>query len=615
MCGIVGYIGREDCAPILVGGLKRLEYQGYDSAGIAVLSPNGLGIVRSRGMLPSIESHITKEPPGGTVGIGHTRWAPNDDADDTTAHPPFIDGVAVVHNGIIENHLELRESLQKQGHTFASTTDGELFARLIAHELKNGENDLLAATRNVLSRVRGTYALAVLSESCPNELVAARNASPLVVGVGGSGVYLASDVPALIDHTRDVIFLEEGDIARLRSDGIEVFSDTGQPVERPAEHIDWTPILAEKGGHKHYMHKEIHEQPRALADTLRGRILMETGNVRLEGSGIDRDIAQRLSKITILGCGTSYHAALAGKHYIESLARIPVEVDLSSEFRYRDPLLPQHSLVVAVSQSGETADTLGAMREARELGARTLAICNVAGSTIPNEADGVIHTHAGPEIGVASTKCFTTQLAVFYLLAVHLGRLRGTVDQERGRELLDALRSAPALMEQALRREQEIAATAHTYASARDVFFLGRHLQAPVALEGALKLKEISYIHAEGYPAGELKHGPVALIDENVPVVVLATRDRSGPEDLYERMLATMEEVRSRGGKVIAVVNEDDDRAAKLADRALRVPVAHPLVAPMINALPLQLLAYHVADFRGTDVDQPRNLTKAVIEE
>ena len=614
MCGIVGYVGSEDCASFLIAGLKRLEYRGYDSAGIALIGPGGLGVLRSRGKLANLESLVVKEVPKGAIGIGHTRWATHGRPSDENAHPHSYKGVAVVHNGIIENHLELKEKLRAEGHAFTSETDTEIFAHLISDAL--GEvDDLMAAVRRALGKVRGTYALAVVSQADPHTLVAAKNASPLVVGYGKGENYLASDVPAVLDRTRDVVFLEEGELVRLTKERVEIFDRDGKTVTRAPRRIDWTPVMAEKGGHKHFMHKEIHEQSRALVDTIRGRTT-DAGETVLDGAGITEADVKLLGRVSILACGTSYHAGLVGKHYIESLAGIPVEIDLASEFRYRDPLVVPHTLAVAISQSGETADTLAALREAKAKGARTLAVCNVVGSAVTREADGVLYTHAGPEIGVASTKAFTTQLAAMLLLAVHLGRLRGTLSQERARAVLSELRCVPGLIEKALEREPDVIVAARQFSAAKDMLCLGRGLQAPVALEGALKLKEISYIHAEGYAAGEMKHGPIALIDEQMPVLVIATRDASaGVRDTYEKMLGNIEEVRARGGKVIAVVNDDDTHAARLADRVLRVPACSALVAPIVNVLPLQLFSYHVADHRGTDVDQPRNLAKSVTVE
>jgi glucosamine--fructose-6-phosphate aminotransferase (isomerizing) len=591
-----------------VDGLRKLEYRGYDSAGVALLSDHGLQILRCRGKLDLLDGLVRKESPKGKIGIGHTRWATHGRPSDENAHPHAYGGVAVVHNGIIENHLELRAGLKARGHHFSSETDTEIFAHLIADAGTSGS--LLDAVRAALSQVRGTYALGVLSERHPGQLVVAKNASPLVLGLGHGEQFVASDVPALLAHTRDVVFLDEGEIALIVAERVSIFDSTGRPVTRAPRHVDWTPLMAEKAGHKHFMHKEIHEQPTAVADTLRGRVSLEQGDVTVDGPLFERQIAQALSKITLLGCGTSYHAALLGKIYLETLARIPTEVDLASEFRHRDPIVPAGSLAVAVSQSGETLDTLGALRESTSKGAHSLAICNVIDSAIAREAETVLYTHAGPEIGVASTKCFSTQLAALFLLAVKLGRLRGVLDSAAARSSLSDLLRVPQLIEDTLRKEPQITEVARRHHQAKDVLFLGRGPQFPVALEGALKLKEISYIHAEGYAAGEMKHGPIALIDEQVPVVVIAT-----PGPGYEKMAGNIEEVRARGGQVIGVCTEEDRRIPELCDEVLTVPVAPPLLMPLLTVLPSQLLAYHIADQLGTDVDQPRNLAKSVTVE
>ncbi len=609
MCGIVGYVGEQDAAGILVEGLRKLEYRGYDSAGVAVLGAQGLQIARAKGKLKNLENRLAIEPVEGSTGIGHTRWATHGKPSDENAHPHRFEGVAVVHNGIIENHLALREELRQQGHTFTSETDTEIFAHLIARELR-AAGDLPTAVRKALAAVRGAFALLVTSEAHPGELVAAKNASPMVVGLGEGENFIASDVPALLAYTRNVIFLEEGDFAVVTKSGVTLTDLAGHPVDRKAQRIDWSPVMAEKGGHRHFMHKEIHEQPRALADTLRGRCLLEEGDVLLDDVSIDAKAAQAIARVVILGCGTSWHAGLLAKHLIERLARLPVEVDLASEFRYREPVIDGSVLAVAISQSGETSDTLAALREAKRLGARTLAICNVLGAAIPREADDVLYTHAGPEIGVASTKAFTTQLVSLALLAVRLGRLRGTLDVESGRRWLGQLVELPTIVEEALHSEKHVLEVAKSLVDARDVLFLGRGPQAASALEGALKLKEISYIHAEGYAAGEMKHGPIALIDKDLPVVVIATLDPT-----YEKTVGNIEEVRARGGHVIAVVTKGDEHVARIADHVLEVPACDPLLAPVVVSIPLQLLAYHVADLRGTDVDQPRNLAKSVTVE
>jgi glutamine---fructose-6-phosphate transaminase (isomerizing) len=607
MCGIVGYVGDEECASLLVDGLRKLEYRGYDSAGLTV--------IRAKGKLQNLENRLRDSMPQGATGIGHTRWATHGKPSDENAHPHEYEGVAVVHNGIIENHLELKAELQDAGHKFSSETDTEIFAHLISDEEKSGKK-LPDAVRGALAKVKGTYALAVVSEKSPQMLVVAKNASPLVLGIGEHANFVASDVPAILAHTRDVIFLEEGDFAVVTKKGIELSDRSGKKLDRKVRRIDWTPTMAEKNGHKHFMHKEIHEQARALTDTIRGRASVEEGDVYLDGCHLDAKTVANIEKVSIVACGTSWHASLTGKLMIETLARIPVEIDLASEFRYREPLVDQHTLCIAVSQSGETADTLGSFREAKSRGARGLAICNVVGSAIAREADDVLYTHAGPEIGVASTKAFTTQLAAFFLLAVRLGRLRGTLDVPSARKHLEALRELPSLVEKTLKHEEEIKQAAYKFSAARDLLFLGRGPQYPVALEGALKLKEISYIHAEGYAAGEMKHGPIALIDENMPVMVLAPRESdTEPGVNYEKILGNIQEVKARGGRVIAIHSDGDKMVPRLAECAIAIPQTSPLLLPIISVIPTQLFSYHVADHRGTDVDQPRNLAKSVTVE
>jgi glucosamine--fructose-6-phosphate aminotransferase (isomerizing) len=610
MCGIVGYVGPRPCVDIIVSGLKRLEYRGYDSAGVAVIAGNELAVARSKGKLKNLVAVLEERPIAGCTGIGHTRWATHGRPSNENAHPHCYGGVAVVHNGIIENHLELKSALAAKGHKFASETDTEIFAHLIADALQAGAEDLAAAVRAALDQVTGTYAIAVISARRPDEIVAAKNASPLVVGYGQGESFLASDVPAILAHTRDVVYLEEGELALLTPKGVRIEGRDGRTHERAPRRIEWSAVAAEKEGHKHFMHKEIFEQPRAVADTIRGRISLEQGDVTLDGLELTEDYARSLERLVVVACGTSWHAGLSGRLMIEALARLPVEVALASEFRYSDPIVGPRVACLAISQSGETADTLAAVKEARRRGARAFSICNVLGSAIPRECDGTLYTHAGPEIGVASTKAFTTQLAALFLLAVKLGRLRGTLSADDARAHLEALRQVPLWMDQVVRQEPSVMPVAKRCVQARDVLFLGRGAQFPVALEGALKLKEISYIHAEGYAAGEMKHGPIALIDEALPVVVLATK-----ESAYEKTLGNMEEVRARGGHVFAVVSEGDTLAASLAEVALTVPQSPPLLAPLLSILPLQFLAYHVADLKGTDVDQPRNLAKSVTVE
>jgi len=611
VCGIVGYVGPRQCVDLVVGGLRRLEYRGYDSAGVAVIGPKGLEIQRSKGKLQNLVDRLRDAPVAGTTGIGHTRWATHGRPSDENAHPHRHGSVAVVHNGIIENHLELRSALQGRGHRFASETDTEIFAHLISDALEGpASGDLAQAVRLALRQVRGTYAIAVVSDQAPRTIVAAKNASPLVVGYGEGESFLASDVPAILEHTRMVNYLEEGELAVLTPGGITLEDADGNPISRKPRKIEWSAVAAEKDGHKHFMHKEIFEQPRAVTDTIRGRVSLEEGDVVLDGMDLDPAWVKEIDRVVVVACGTSWHAGLSGRLMIEQLARLPVDVELASEFRHRDPVIGPRTLVLAISQSGETADTLAAVKEAKKRGSRAFAICNVLGSAIPRECQGTLYTHAGPEIGVASTKAFTTQLAALFLLAVKLGRLRGTLSAEAARVHLEALVRLPKQMEHVLRQEPSVIPVARRCASARDVLFLGRGSQFPVALEGALKLKEISYIHAEGYAAGEMKHGPIALIDENLPVVVLAVKEPS-----YEKTLGNIEEVRARGGQVIAVVAEGDTHAAGLATVALVVPESPPLLAPLLTILPLQFLAYHVADIKGTDVDQPRNLAKSVTVE
>jgi glucosamine--fructose-6-phosphate aminotransferase (isomerizing) len=611
MCGIVGYVGDKESAPILVSGLKKLEYRGYDSAGVAVVNRNVLNVVRATGKLKNLENRVQTDVPQGTIGIGHTRWATHGRPSDENAHPHTYGGVAVVHNGIIENHLALKEELRAKGHHFSSETDSEVFAHLISDELKSGL-DLPAAVRAAIAHVKGTYALAVVTSSDPHRIVCTKDASPMVLGLGEGQNFLASDVPALLEHTRDFVYMEEGDLAVITASHVDIYNRSGQKVNRPTRRIDWTPMMAEKGGHKHFMHKEIHEQPRAVADTLRGRMLLSEGDVHFEGWNLSAEKVRAITKVTILACGTSWHSGIAGKAMIESLARIPVEVELASEFRYRDPIVEPSHLAIAISQSGETADTLAAFKEAKARGAMSLALCNVIGSAMTREADITILTNAGPEIGVASTKAFTTQLVGLYLLAVKLGRMRGTLSVKAAQEHLTAITEIPKMIEEVLKCEPSVKRVAREFMNAQDFLFLGRGPMHPVALEGALKLKEISYIHAEGYAGGEMKHGPIALIDEKMPVVIIAPKQ---PHVAYEKIIGNIEEVRARGGKVIAIIDEDDEHVASLADHVIRIPSASALLAPVVATIPLQLLAYHVADLRGNDVDQPRNLAKSVTVE
>ncbi len=606
MCGIVGTIGHRPCAGVLLEGLKRLEYRGYDSAGVAILEGEKSEILRSEGKLAGLEELIRRRQFTGSVGIGHTRWATHGRPSEVNAHPHKFGRAAVVHNGIIENHARLRRALQERGHRFSSETDSEIVAHLVDEALEQG-HEPLEAVRRALTQVQGAYAICVLVDGAPDQIIAARHDAPLILGVGKGENFVASDAPAILNLTRQMIFLEDGDLARVRAEEITICDLEGAPRQREVQQILWDPVMAEKGGFKHFMQKEIHEQPRAVTDTIRDRISEAEGDAFIDGFDVP---AADLRRVTIVACGTSYHAGLVGKFLIEGLARIPVEVDLGSEFRYRDPLVNERDLLVAISQSGETADTLAALREARSRGPRVLSICNVVGSSIARESEGVLYTHAGPEIGVASTKAFTTQLAALTLLAIHLGRRSGALSREAARRLIQDLLLIPEQMSEVLSHDASVNVIARRYAQARDFLFLGRGINYPIALEGALKLKEISYIHAEGYPAGEMKHGPIALIDEELPVVVIAPRG-SG----YEKIINNLTEVRARRGKVIAVASKGDPEIGSMVDDIFQIPDIRTELQPLLSVLPLQMLAYRVADLRGTDVDQPRNLAKSVTVE
>ncbi len=609
MCGIVGYTGGREATPIILDGLKRLEYRGYDSAGICTLRDGRSDMRRSEGKLFRLEKLLAAEPLAGNIGIGHTRWATHGRPSETNAHPHKAGSFIVVHNGIIENYLALKETLIGLGHTFRSETDTEVISHLI-EEKYTSVPDFEQAVRNALAELRGAYAVCILCEREPGVLIAAKLGSPMVVGLGTGEYFVASDIPAILSHSREMVFMEDGELVVFR-DGVAAFSTVaGQPLEKKPRHIDWSPLMAEKGGYKHFMLKEIFEQPRAIRDTLAGRLVEEQGDVFLNTIGLSDEELRAVDRICIVACGTSWHAALVGKFLIEDCCRIPVEVDIASEFRYRKPILNDRTLVILISQSGETADTLAALREGKSRGARNIAICNVVDSSIARESNGVIYTHAGPEIGVASTKAFITQLVALYLFTIHLGRTLGTVDRDTGRKMIASLVQLPGLVDETLKNNREIERIARTYMQASDFLYLGRGITYPIALEGALKLKEISYIHAEGYPAGEMKHGPIALIDENMPVVVLAPRSES-----YEKTVSNMEEVIARGGRVIALCTEGDEDLAKKAETIIRIPSCRDDLAPVLLAVPLQLLAYHVAVMKGTDVDQPRNLAKSVTVE
>jgi glutamine---fructose-6-phosphate transaminase (isomerizing) len=620
MCGIVGYIGPKKVVPVIIEGLRKLEYRGYDSAGIAVVNGTGkIEIRRAPGKLKNLEEVLRESPIEGTYGIGHTRWATHGRPTEENAHPhrDCSGQYVVVHNGIIENYLELKEMLQREGHKFATETDTEVVAHLVEKYAKDLPFE--EAVRKTLKDLRGIYSLVFLSAKDPQKLIAARIGPPSVIGLGEGEYFVASDIPALLEHTRKIFFLADGDVAVLSRDGVRVTDLDGNPVERPAQHVAWDPIMAEKGGYKHFMQKEIFEQPRAVRDTLLGRISQDTGRVFLDEMAITEQQFREFTSVRIVACGTSWHAGLAGKFMIERLARLPVEVDYGSEFRYRDPIIGEKTLTVCISQSGETADTLAAQREAKLKGSPSLAICNVKGSMITREASGTILTHAGPEIGVASTKAFTSQLAALLLLASYLGQVRGKLSADAARQLMLEFTRIPHKMETILQVEETgfYEGLARQFFRQSDFLYLGRGIHYPIALEGALKLKEISYIHAEGYPSGEMKHGPNALIDENLPVVVLATRDESDPPSmtLYEKSVSNIKEVKARDGIVISVVTAGDHLAREASDHIIELPSAPELLAPLLEIIPLQLLAYHIAVRRGCDVDQPRNLAKSVTVE
>ena len=609
MCGIIGYIGPRDTKEVLLEGLRRLEYRGYDSAGVALFHEGKVVIRRAMGKLKELERKTEGEKFNGSLGIGHTRWATHGKPSEANAHPHKAGGVVVVHNGIIENYLALKNILAAEGHTFKSDTDTEILCHLIQRYLFTGEK-LEEAVRQALLQVQGSYAVAVLYEGENSKLIGARKESPLILGIGDQDYFVASDIPAILPYTRKMIFLEDGEMAVVQQKDYRISTLWGESRQRAPKEILWDPVTAEKSGYKHFMLKEIFEQPRAIVDTIRGRVSLEEGRVFLEGSGLDSKTLKDIRRICLVACGTSYHAALVGKFMIEGLSRVPAEVDLGSEFRYRDPIVDSHDLLVAISQSGETIDTLAAFREGRRKGMRTLSICNVVDSSLARESDGVFYTHAGPEIGVASTKAFTTQLVALFLLALYLAENRESIGRQTAKEMLEEMLKVPHYTQQTLDLNPQLEILAKKYMNARDFLYLGRGVNYPVALEGALKLKEISYIHAEGYPAGEMKHGPIALIDENMPVVVLAPRGQS-----YEKVLSNIEEVRARDGKVIALTNPSCGEVISKARDTLLVPETHPFLVPILLTIPLQLLAYNVAVLKGTDVDQPRNLAKSVTVE
>ncbi len=609
MCGIVGYIGPQQATPIVLDGLRRLEYRGYDSAGIATIHDGKIAIRRAEGKLLKLEAVLQEKPLPGQPGIGHTRWATHGRPSETNAHPHYAGGIVVVHNGIIENYLALKERLVTLGHHFSSETDTEIIAHLVEQHFKEC-HDLETAARKALAEVRGAYAVAILCEQEPDRLIAAKMGSPLVVGQGQNEFFVASDIPAMLSHTREMIFLDDGEMVVFTPDHMQVTTLAGDPVAKTSKTITWSPVMAEKGGYKHFMLKEIYEQPRAIADTIAGRISEDHAEVFLEDLMLDDKLLKDLERLYIVACGTSWHAGLVGKFLIEKHARVPVEIDIASEFRYRNPLVNEKTLTLVISQSGETADTLAALREAHGKGGKVLAICNVVESSIARESDGVIYTHAGPEIGVASTKAFTTQLVALYLFTLHIGRVRDLLDQETSQALLHDLLSLPRKVELCLELDHEIEEIAQSLFHAQDFLYLGRGNQFPIALEGALKLKEISYIHAEGYPAGEMKHGPIALIDEQLPVVVIAPHNET-----LEKVAANMEEVQARGGRVVAVTDRESPELRGKAEAVLVVPHTTDDLMPVLTSIPMQLLAYHIAVLKGTDVDQPRNLAKSVTVE
>lgn len=612
MCGIVGYLGQQRASEILLEGLRKLEYRGYDSAGIALRGDRGLEIFRCKGKIRDLEQSIRKPMPTATCGIGHTRWATHGRPSEENAHPHRVGDTVVVHNGIIENHLALRKELEDAGAKFQSETDTEIFAHLIqrAIEAQKGKPDLLAAVRSILPRIQGSYALGVLNGQEPERLVFARKGSPLILGLGNGENFAASDISAILSYTRRMIILEDGDLVELRADAVSVFGSSGAKVNRPVRNITWDPLMAEKGGYPHFMLKEIHDQPRSISDTLAGRLSLEMGRVFFDGKFPADDYFRVINRIVVVACGTSYHAGLTSCYEFERVLRIPANAEFASEIRYRDPVLDERTMVIAISQSGETADTLAAVELAKQKGAKVLAVCNVLESSIARAADYVVYTHAGPEISVASTKAFVTQLVTLQMVLVHTALARKAIDHDEARRWLTELSHLPTVAAQVLESESAIKTIARRFAYASDMLYLGRDVHFPLAMEGALKLKEISYIHAEAYPAGEMKHGPIALVDKDVPVFFIVHGS-----SVREKVIANMEEIRARDGRVIALTLPDDAEVAKVADTVIPVPSISARVDPVLLSIPLQLFAYHVAVHRGTDVDQPRNLAKSVTVE
>lgn len=609
MCGIIGYIGKENALRITIDGLHHLEYRGYDSAGVAYLLGGEFFVTRCQGKIRELEGLLGDiDGKSSPLAIGHTRWATHGVPSEYNSHPHSSKEVILVHNGIIENYRELKSELEGQGYTFTSETDTEVLAHLVDSE--HSDKPLLDAVRAAFKRVRGAYACLIVSKKEAERIVAIRKDSPLVLGISSTGYFLASDIPAFIEHTRDVVFLDDGDIIEVNNDGYSIHGYDGSEKNRNPEHITWSPSMADKEGHKHYMLKEIHEQPRALADTIRGRVLQDDGLINIDEFGLNKEIITGISRIVVAACGTSLHAALSGKYMIERIARVPVDVEHASEFRYRDPVIDEKTLFVSVTQSGETADTLAAQREAKKRGLFTMTICNVLGSTSAREADAVFYTHSGPEIGVASTKAFTSQLVSFYMLAILMAQVRGGLDEGKRRDLISPLIALPEQIEVICKDEDRIRELAKEYAKAKDFLFLGRGILYPIALEGALKLKEISYIHAEGYPAGEMKHGPIALVDEDVPSVFLVQKGELG-----RKVLSNLEEIKARKGRVIVVTSNQKDERLDSVDGLVVVPESNEFLEAVLMVVPLQFLAYHIGVLRGCDVDQPRNLAKSVTVE
>jgi glutamine---fructose-6-phosphate transaminase (isomerizing) len=614
MCGIIGYIGSKPVVPVLLDGLRRMEYRGYDSAGLALVSPEGISLRRSAGKLVNLENALREDPVDGVYGVGHTRWATHGRPTEENAHPhrDCTGRIVVVHNGIIENYLELKHELQQQGHQFKTETDTESVAHLVEREMRS--DGLENAVRRALKLMRGMFALVLVSVEDPEKIVAVRNGPPIIVGLGQNEFFVASDIPAILSHTRDVVFLGDEEMAVITRSGVDFTDFTGRAVSKTSKRVLWDPIAAEKNGHRHFMLKEIFEQPTAARDTILGRVSLERGRIHLEEINLSEDVFHKLKQVTIIACGTSWHAGLVGKFLIETLARVPVEVDYGSEYRYRSAIVSEDELTIVITQSGETADTLASLREAKRQGVASLAICNVVGSMATRETDGTVYTHAGPEIGVASTKAFTSQLVALDLLALYMAQIRGTLSADEMRAHIDALLQLPHVIDQAIRSSATMERVAEKFYSRTDFLFLGRGLNYPIALEGALKLKEISYIHAEGYPAGEMKHGPIALIDENMPVVAIAPDD-----SVFEKMLGNVQEAKARGGTVIAITSEDDPRMGAILDPVhdmiVSMPRTSPQLTPIVMTIPLQLLAYYIAVRRGCDVDQPRNLAKSVTVE